>query len=212
LTPPRPRHLRPVEQSPAEAPSPAEITAELVARARSGDMAAWSRLYQDNFLRIYGHLRHLTGDPQVAEELVQETFVQALPRIHTFDGRSAFTTWLHGVAINIARNYWRSRRSTAKAHSAFEAVQAARPAAQEAPDHRIHRQRRIAGLYAALELLPDHLRIAFVLRDLEGLSPEDAAERLGITPGNLAVRACRARERLRSELSRRGLLHEEPGV
>ncbi len=202
------RHLRPVESAPEGAPSPAEITAELVARAQRGDMAAWARLYQDNFQRIYGHLRYLTGDPQIAEELVQETFVQALPRIGTFDGRSAFTSWLHGVAINIVRNHWRSQRSTAKAHQSLEAVHAVDGRRAEAPDGRVDRQQRIAALYAALETLPDHLRIAFVLRDLEGLAPEEAAGRLGISTGNLAVRAHRARERIRGELTRRGIIGE----
>ena len=204
------RHLRPVESAPEDAPTLAEVTRELVARAQRGDMAAWGRLYHDHFHRIYGHLRYLTGDPQVAEELVQETFVQALPRIAAFDGRAAFSTWLHGVAINVARGHWRAQRSAAKAHRRLEDTQAAEARRAEAPDGRVDRQQRVAALYAALEALPDHLRVAFVLRDLEGLSPEDAAARLGITPGNLAVRACRARERLRGELARRGVLEEAP--
>ncbi|MCB9565859.1 MAG: RNA polymerase sigma factor [Myxococcales bacterium] len=202
------RHLRAVADPPSE-PSPAEITAILVERAQRGEMGAWSRLYQDHFAGLYGHLRHLTGDPVVAEELVQETFVQALPKIDRFDGRSTFATWLHGIAINIVRNHWRSRRSTAKAHAGLEAVEAVRPRRGESPDVPFARKQRIAALYAALETLPDHLRLAFILRDLEGLAPEEAAERLGITPNNLAVRACRARDRIRKLLAEGGVIAQE---
>jgi RNA polymerase sigma-70 factor (ECF subfamily) len=93
---------------------------QLVQRAQAGEMSAWSRLYQDNFERIYRHIRALTGDPSLSEELVQETFVQALLRIASFDGRSAFSTWLHGVAINVVRNNWRAQKSTARAHARLE--------------------------------------------------------------------------------------------
>ena len=141
-------------------------------------MNAWSKLYQDNFERIYRHVRALTGDPHVSEELVQETFVQALLRISSFDGRSTFSTWLHGVAINVVRNHWRSQKSTAKAHARLEVVRSMDAPGDE-PGVAVHRQQRVRALYAALETLPDPLRVAFVLRDLEGLSPEEAAARLG---------------------------------
>ena len=85
-------------------------------------MSAWSRLYQDHYERVYRHVRALTGDAGLSEELVQETFVQALLKIASFDGRSMLSTWLHGVAINVVRNHWRSQRSTAKAHARLEVI------------------------------------------------------------------------------------------
>ena len=179
---------------------------QLVQRAQAGEMSAWSRLYQDNFERIYRHVRALTGDPSVSEELVQETFVQALLRISTFDGRSAFSTWLHGVAINVVRNNWRAQKSTARAHARLEVVEAVQARGSDQVEGSMHRQQRVKALYAALETLPDHLRVAFVLRDLEGLTPDEAADRLGISPGNLAVRATRARQRIRKQLVDWGVL------
>jgi len=193
------RHLRAVHD-PAGEPSPAQITGALVERARLGDMNAWSRLYSDHFAGLYAHLRYLTGNPQIAEELLQETFVQALPRIEHFDGRSAFATWLHGIAINIVRNHWRAQRSKAKALGRLEDVEAVQPRCGDDPEAPFARKQRVAALYAALATLPDPLRLAFVLRDLQGMSPEAAAQQLGITPNNLSVRACRARDRLRKML------------
>jgi RNA polymerase sigma-70 factor (ECF subfamily) len=67
-------------------------------------------------------------------------------------------------------------------------------------------RRRAEVVYALLEDLPEHLREAFVLRDLEGFSPPEAAAQLGISPGNLSVRVTRARERIRRELERLGWL------
>ena len=208
-------HLRSVpadgsHPGPARAPAVhagavAEQTLELVQRAQAGEMNAWSKLYQDNFERIYRHVRALTGDPHVSEELVQETFVQALLRISSFDRRSTFSTWLHGVAINVVRNHWRSQKSTAKAHARLEVVRSMDAPGDE-PGVTVHRQQRVRALYAALETLPDPLRVAFVLRDLEGLSPDEAAARLEITPGNLAVRATRARQRIRKQLVAWGVL------
>ena len=205
-------HLRPVPADVATTSPPATAllanaarVTELVQRAQAGEMAAWSRLYQDNFERIYRHVRTLTGDPHVSEELVQETFVQALLRITSFDGRSTFSTWLHGVAINVVRNHWRAQKSTARAHARLEVVRSLDAPGDE-PGATIHRQQRVRALYAALETLPDPLRVAFVLRDLEGLSPEDAAARLEISPGNLAVRATRARQRIRKQLIAWGIL------
>jgi RNA polymerase sigma-70 factor (ECF subfamily) len=205
-------HLRPVPADVATTSPPATAllanaarVTELVQRAQAGEMAAWSRLYQDHFDRIFRHVRALTGDPHVSEELVQETFVQALLRITSFDARSAFSTWLHGVAINVVRNHWRSQKSTAKAHARLEVVRDIEGPGDE-PGVAVHRQQRVRALYAALETLPETLRVAFVLRDLEGLSPEEAASRLEISPGNVAVRATRARQRIRKQLIEWGVL------
>lgn len=209
-------HLRPVPSLPgptsAAAPPQKATTEQLVARAKAGEMSAWSRLYQDHYERVYRHVRALTGDAGLSEELVQETFVQALLKIASFDGRSMLSTWLHGVAINVVRNHWRSQRSTAKAHARLEVIRSLDAGVQPL-DGALHQRQRVRALYAALELLPDHLRVAFVLRDLEGLTPEEAAEQLGISTGNLAVRASRARQRIRKQLVEWGVLppqEEEP--
>ena len=204
-------HLRPVPahaETAAAPPPPRPSTEQLVQRAKAGEMSAWSRLYQDHYERIYRHVRALTGDSSLSEELVQETFVQALLKIGSCDGRSTLSTWLHGVAINVVRNHWRSQKSTAKAHAKLEVVRSY-DSGGEAPDGAVHQQQRVKALYAALETLPDHLRVAFVLRDLEGMSPEDAAEQAGISTGNLAVRATRARQRIRKQLVEWGVLPRE---
>ena len=161
-------------------------------------MHAWARLYQDHFDGLYRHLRYLTGECQTAEELVQETFVQALGCIGRYDARARFSTWLHGIGLNMARKHWRSQRSTAKAHAKLSIVEALRSQGGGAtPDQTVLARQRVVALYEALEQLPSHLREAFILRELEGLAQAEAAAQLGITVNNLAVRSSRARARIR---------------
>jgi RNA polymerase sigma-70 factor (ECF subfamily) len=164
-------------------------------------MQAWARLYQDHFDGLYRHLRYLTGECEVSEELVQETFVQALEGITRYDGRGRFSTWLHGIGLNMARKHWRSQRSTAKAHAKLSVVQEIHAQGGAAtPDKAVLARQRVEVLYQALEQLPLHLREAFIMRELEGLSPDEAATQLGITTNNLAVRTSRARARIRKLL------------
>ncbi len=184
-------------------------TALLVERAKRGDMQAWSRLYQELFDPLYRHVRYLTGDPAVAEDLTQETFAKALVALPDFEGRSKFSTWLHGVAINVVRRHWRWQRNTETAHARLKdksRVLTEVSAEGERPDRQALQRKRAEVLYAVLETLPDTLREVFVLRDLEGLSEREIADRLGITRGNAAVRATRARTRVRKALVERGWL------
>ena len=193
-------------------PAEAASEPELVARARQGEMQAWGALYQAYFPRIYRHVRFMIGSQPGAEDLVQEAFARALVRLPEFDGRSSFSTWLHGIAVNVVRNHWRARRNTENAHERLRNINAAREAAMTpGMDHAHLCKRKAEVVYAILETLPEHIREAFILRDLEGCSPAEAAARLGISPGNLSVRASRARERIRRELERLGWMTPRGG-
>lgn len=188
------------------APDPDEA---LVAQATAGDMAAWAKLYERHFAGVLRHICFLSGDASIGEDLAQEVFARALAGLDRFGQRSAFSTWVHGIAVNTVRKH---RESQARAVRVRE--RAARIAAITGPDDDLDRrslqQARVQALYQILDRLPLHLREAFVLRDLEGLAPAEAAAQLGISPGNLAVRATRARQRLRAELERLGWLSPMP--
>jgi RNA polymerase sigma-70 factor (ECF subfamily) len=195
----------PVGQDSASEPALAlpDIATALVDLARRGDMQAWARLYQDHFDGLYRHLRYLTGDSQASEELVQETFVKALECIGSYDGRARFSTWLHGIGLNVVRHHWRAQQSTAKAHAKLSVITELREQANPTPDKDVLARQRVAVLYEALMQLPVHLREAFILRELEQLGPDEAAAQLGITTNNLAVRTSRARSRIRKLLEAR---------
>lgn len=200
---------------PAVAPLPAAAPVDMaasgdasrVAQAQAGQMEAWAELYQAHYAAVFRHVRYLGGAASPVEDLVQEVFARALVALPGFDGRASFSTWLHGVAINVVRNHWRSRQSTEAAHQRYQAINSVhRVSASNDVDRAHMHKRRAEAVYAILDGLPTHLREAFVLRDLEGFSPADAAAQLGISPGNLSVRASRARERIRKELERLGWL------
>ncbi len=192
-----------------DADADAPLTA-LVERARSGDMQAWARLYQDHWARLLRHVSYLTGDVTAAEDLVQECFAQALASLTRFDARAPFFAWLRGIALNIVRKHWRTRGRRTRAYTRIEAeANAASPG--EDPESGHLSKLRAQTLLSVLDELPDHLREAFVLCDLRDLSAEEAARELGISPGNLRVRATRARARIRIALTELGWLSTESG-
>lgn len=178
---------------------------DLVARARGGDMRAWSQLYQRHFDRVYRRLCHLVGQATTAEDLTQETFARAVAALSRFDGRAAFASWLCGIAANVARNYIRDQDTARRAEQRLADLAALGPGG-EAADRAHLRRVRTRVLYDALARLPDHLREAFVLRELEELSMQEAAAQVGISTNNMTVRVCRAREALRRELEHLGWL------
>ncbi|MEX1361964.1 MAG: RNA polymerase sigma factor [Nannocystaceae bacterium] len=209
-TAPVPRHHTDPAVVPLRSSTPADPVSGAdaqVLRAQQGHMEAWAELYQAHYAAVFRHVRYLTSISAPVEDLVQETFARALVALPGFDGRSPFSTWIHGVAVNVVRNHWRARHSTQTAHQRFEDINAVHGVGSSNEVDRAHmNKRRAEAVYAVLEQLPSHLREAFVLRDLEGFSPAEAAAQLGISSGNLSVRASRARERIRQELERLGWL------
>jgi len=199
-------HLRAVPSvGPAES-GEGDVEETLVARARAGDGRAWARLYQRHFDRVYRDLFYLVEDASVAEELVQETFASALVGLDRFDARSSLLTWLRGIGHNLVRKHWRKHVRRGRAFERLAAVQ--ETGADASPDLEANhlRTQRANVLSDALQTLPTSLREVFVLRDVQGLPVEDVAGRLQITPGNVRVRANRARAKIREELTRLGWL------
>lgn len=172
-------------------------------------MEAWSRLYQEHFDRVFRKLCLHVRDPMLAEDLTQETFANALASLKTLRRPASFVGWLGGVAINCVRVYWRRERSTDAAMHRLLQIRDCAPG----PDleQQAMSAAKVRVLYDILDTLPMSLREVFVLKDLEGLSQREIAEQLGITENNAAVRATRARTRVREELVRLGWVSPKEG-
>jgi RNA polymerase sigma-70 factor (ECF subfamily) len=199
-----PAHLQPVPDAPQPPGHPGpEPTHAWAVALRRGDVTAWSELYRAEYPAIFRHIRYLTGDINVAEELAQETFAQAMASCARFDPRRRAGAWLNGIAMNVLRKYWRKTRTKARARQRLEEMAELRPPGED-PGRGYVRRERSRALYAALEQLPARWREAFVLRELQGLSPSEAAELAGSTTSNLHVRVTRARARLREILVGQG--------
>ncbi|MFC1611979.1 RNA polymerase sigma factor, partial [Myxococcota bacterium] len=82
----------------------------LVARCKAGELQAFAQLYRQHVQKTYRACCAMVGDPAEAEDLLQDTFVLAFRKIHTFDNTSQFSTWLYGIALRLAANQRRSRR------------------------------------------------------------------------------------------------------
>ncbi len=165
-----------------------------VAAAASGDRRAFERLYRAHGDRVYAICTRMLADRQLAEEVTQDVFVRVWQKLPGFRGESAFSTWLHRVAVNVVL----SRRKRASIHGARTADD---DALDEAPTRAVFVGERL-DLEAAIAGLPAGARRVFVLHDVEGFTHEEIGEQLGITPGGSKAQLHRARMLLRAALNR----------
>ena len=172
--------------------------ATLVRRAAAGDMAAFEELVMRHADRLYAALRRFGLDDTEAQDVAQETFVRAWSALERFEGRSRFYTWLYRIAFNEAHRRLGRRRPVGSLVSIEDsgvgdlADDAAGPAAL-AEQHEL----RVA-LSEALSELPPALRVPVVLRDVEGLSTEEAASVLDVGEAAFKSRLHRGRLALRA--------------
>ena len=165
-------------------------------RARVGVRGAFDALVVRYQARAYRLAWRMTGNASDAEEIVQEAFLRAHRAIGTFHGDSRFGTWLYRIVVNEAlmRKRAAARRPT---QSLDEALRGADGDWSVGAEQLLERKRITQTIRDALDALDGDQRAALVLRDLEGLSSEEAAEVLGVQPETVRQRAHRARLRLR---------------
>ena len=186
----------PGERGPA-APD-AATEAELIARAQAGDVAAFERLSGAYADRLFMLLLRLLGDRGEAEDVAQEVMLRAWRGIGHFRGRSSYFTWLYRIAMNEANRALekRARRPPGVSLGPDE-LQLSAPAADE-PSRRAEANELRMALSQALAELPPPLRAAIVLRDVEGLSTQEAAHIAGVSQAAFKSRLHQARLRVRA--------------
>jgi RNA polymerase sigma-70 factor (ECF subfamily) len=168
---------------------------ELIAGARAGDRMAARRLYDRHAPRVYRLIYRSVGDEELAREYTQDTFVKVFQRLEQYRGESAFSTWLHSVAMSMLfTGLRRLRRVRARE---FELAAAASVASNEGESDPHLRDR----LQAELERLPLRLRMPVVLHDMEGFTHREISEMLDIPEGTSKARLSEARARLREALA-----------
>lgn len=183
----------PPQDAPAQ--GPAALVPADVLRAQHGEVAAFERLYREHAARVYALVRRLAPDPVDADELCQEVFVRLWEKIGTYRGESAFGTWLHRLAVNVALGGRRSDgRRLARIVPTYDAE-------SSAPDPRPRSHDAALDLTRALDQLPPRARQVFVLHDVEGWPHEEIAAAMDTTVGTSKAQLHRARSLLRSALS-----------
>jgi len=169
---------------------------ELVARARRGDVSAFEELYRSHVGRVYAICLRMHANKEDAEESTQEAFVRAWQRIDSFEGRSAFSTWLHRLAVNVVLDRKRSQNR--------RILEVAMPGDDEGrePLGRARSADPVLGvdLERAVAKLPDGARTVFVLHDVLGYRHREIAEMTGTAEGTSKAQLFRARRLLRGTL------------
>jgi RNA polymerase sigma-70 factor (ECF subfamily) len=166
----------------------------LVARylhAREED--AFRELYRASTPAVYGFLVRLTGKPDVAQELLQETWLRAATKLAGFRFDSTLATWLRGIALRCWHETRRAAREAPLPEQDEDDASSSPPPSASAVD-----------LASAVAALPDLYRTTIVLHDVAGYTHDEIAAQLGIDAGTSRSRLSRARERLRRTLSGRG--------
>lgn len=178
----------------------------IVRAAQAGDAAAFAALYDAHAPRLFAVCVGLVGNRVDAAELLQDTFVRAWERLGTFRGESAFTTWLHRVAVNVMLLQERSRQRRVQRVAlaseltpmSYGHVDASVPDARAAaPDVGLR-----LDLEDAVSRLPEGARRVFVLHDIAGYEHAEIAQQLGIAEGTSKSHLFRARRLLRGMLER----------
>lgn len=185
--------------------SEAQVDELLVERVQKGDKRAFDLLINKYQHRIISLVGRYVSDPAEAMDVAQEAFIKAYRAIERFRGDSAFYTWLYRIAINTAKNYLvaRKRRPPSTDIDAADAEQYdvdSRLKEHGTPENELLREEIKKTVFDAIADLPDDLRTAIMLRELEGMSYEDIAVTMDCPIGTVRSRIFRAREAIDEKL------------
>jgi len=191
-----------------------DVDADLVARVQRGDKRAFDLLVLKYQRRIMRLLSRLVGTQADIEDVTQEAFVKAYRALPQFRGDSAFYTWLYRIAINTARNWQVSQTRRPRTVDGFE-NEDGEPFQQidnltdiNTPDALLASKQVAETINAAIDELPEELRTAILLREVEGMSYEDIAQSMECPIGTVRSRIFRARDAIAAKL--RPVLESDP--
>jgi RNA polymerase sigma-70 factor (ECF subfamily) len=183
-----------------------EVDQVLVEQTQRGDKRAFELLVSKYQRRLARLLSRFIRDPADTQDVVQETFIKAYRALPAFRGESAFYTWLYRIGINAAKNYLVSsgRRPPTSTLVDNEEAEDFEPGTQlremNTPEASLMTKEIAATVNAAMDALPDDLRTAISLREIDGMSYEDIAEAMHCPVGTVRSRIFRARESIAEKL------------
>lgn len=175
--------------------------ADAIERAKQGDAAAFEQLYEMHRRRVYSLCLRMTSNTAAAEDLTQEAFLQLFRKIGTFRGESAFSTWLHRMAVNVVLMQLRKKNlPVVPLDETTESEEEAPKKELGAPDSRLASSIDRLELKRSIDSLPPGYRTIFVLHDVEGYEHNEIAELVGCSVGNSKSQLHKARLKLRELL------------
>ena len=191
-----------------------EADQALVERVQSGDKQAYGLLvskYQRKLMRL---LSRLIRDPAEVEDVAQETFIKAYRALPNFRGDSAFYTWLYRIGVNTAKNWLVANGRRTPPSTDIDSEEAELYAEgdllrhSDTPEHMMMSKQIADTVNSAMQKLPDDLRTAITLREIEGLSYEEIAQAMDCPIGTVRSRIFRARDAIADKL--KNLLDASP--
>ncbi len=183
-----------------------EVDQQLVERAQRGDKHAYELLVAKYQRRLARLISRFVRDAAEVEDVTQEAFIKAYRALPTFRGESAFYTWLYRIGINTAKNYLLALKRRTPTSTQFDAEEAEgfedAGLLQEVstPENELMSKQVVEVVNASLRQLPDDLRTALTLREIEGLSYEEIADVMNCPIGTVRSRIYRAREAIAENL------------
>lgn len=188
---------------------------ELVTRAKAGDDEAFAQLMRDNEKRIYNLTLRMTGNPEDAMDLAQETFLNAWRGLKFFKGDSAFSTWVYRLASNACIDHLRRQKRRQDIDLPMP-VNEEDDSTPDIPDGRFQPEQEMERLelrravVQGLEQLSDEHRQVLVMREINGLSYQEIGDILALEAGTVKSRIARARISLRKILVESGNFSSPP--
>ena len=176
-------------------------------KLQAGDPVAFAQFVEENQSQIYNLALRMLGNPQEAEDVLQETFLSAYKALSNFEGRSSLRTWLYRIASNASLMRLRKKQPgivSVDEHlplDAGDSVPRQLVDWSNLPEDELLSSESRRVMDEAVSELPESLRIVFILRDIEGLSTAETGKVLGLSEGAVKTRLHRARLWLRERLS-----------
>ncbi len=183
-----------------------EVDQVLVERAQHGDKKAFGLLVSKYQRKLGRLLSRLIRDPAEVEDVTQEAFIKAYRALPNFRGESAFYTWLYRIGVNTAKNYLVSQGRRAPTSTEFDSEEAESFEDGDqlrdinTPERMLLSKQIGSTVNAEIEALPDELRTAIVLREIEGMSYDEIAKIMECPIGTVRSRIFRAREAVAERL------------
>ena len=182
-----------------------QLDRDLVERVQRGDSSAFDVLVRKYQHRVIGLVGRYVNDWSECQDVAQDVFMRAYRALPNFRGDAQFSTWLHRIAVNTAKNHLvaQKRRPPNEDIDVMDAEQfdtSLRLRDTDTPEHELLRQEIERTVMDAVERLPDDLRQAISLREVDGLSYDEIAERMGCPIGTVRSRIFRARDAIDAQL------------
>src|ERR687892_2687542 len=183
----------------------------LIEQCLAGDQVAWEQIVRQNWRKVFNVAYKFVGKHDEAEDLTQDIFLKIFRALRTFDRRANFQTWIVSISRNLCIDHYRSVRKERQTIAREVDTGDLQPASTDRGPYQAAEHQDLRGLLRqALQTLPTTLRTAVVLRDLQELSYQEIADRLGLPEGTVKSRINRGRLELARQLKR--LQDQQPAL